>query len=246
MEENIEKNEEKNLDSKNKIIPILVLVLVILAIAGYFIFSKNKIKIPVNNNIASVATVNGDIITKADYNTQLANSLASYKIQGVDVTDVTKLSQIKTQVLDNLISDKLISQGVVASGIKATADEVEKQFQTILTQIGGADALKVELVKNNLTEAQLRENISKQLAAQAYLLQNIDTKSIIVSDAEIAQFYADYSKTQKTTNPKAVVPALKDLSAQIKQQLISNKQQALIVNFIASLRAKAKIETTLQ
>ncbi|MFA6353745.1 MAG: SurA N-terminal domain-containing protein [Candidatus Paceibacterota bacterium] len=242
MEENI----EKNLDIKNKIIPIIVLVLVILAIVGYFVFGKNKIQIPINNNVASVANVNGDIITKADYETQLANSLDLYKTQGVDVTDVTKLSQIKTQVLDNLIADKLISQGVEASGIKVTAEEIEKQFQIILTQLGGADALKAELVKNKLTEAQLRDNISKQLAAQQYLLQNIDTKSIIVSDAEIAQLYTDYSKEQKAKNAKAVVPALKDISNQIKQNIISNKQQVLVVDFIASLRAKAKIEITLQ
>jgi threonine dehydratase len=193
-----------------------------------------------------VAKVNGEIITKAAYDTQLADSIDSYKTQGVDVTDATKLSQIKTQVLDNLIADKLISQGVAASGIKTTAEEVEKQYQVILTQVGGADALKAELVKNNLTEAQLRENISKQLAAQTYLLQNIDTKSITVSDAEIAQFYADYSKAQKAKDAKTVVPALKDLSDQIKQKLISDKQQTLVVNFVASLRAKAKVETTIQ
>ncbi len=246
MEENIEKKEGKSLDVKNKVIPIVVLVLVILALVGYFTFGKNKIQSPVNNNVASAATVNGDIITQKAYDDQLASSIASYKTQGVDVTDATKLSQIKTQVLDNLIADKLISQGVAASGIKATAEEVEKQFQTILTQVGGTEALKTDLVNNNLTEAQLRENISKQLAAQTYLLQNIDTKSITVSDAEIAQFYADYSKEQKAKDAKAVIPALKNLSDQIKQNLISNKQQVLVVNFIASLRAKAKINITLQ
>lgn len=221
----------------------MVLVLVVLAIAGYFVFGTNKTGSP-TNNVASVATVNGVIISKATYDTQLANSIASYKTQGVDVADATKLSQIKTQVLDNLIGDELLNQEVVVAGIKITGEEVEKQFQVVLTQIGGADALKDALVKNNLTEAQLRENISKQLAIQVYLLQNIDTKSIIVNEAEIAQFYADYSKAQKDSGEKTVL-ALKDLSDQIKQQLISDKQQTLVANFIASLRAKATVEITL-
>jgi len=241
MEENI----EKNIDNKKKIIPIVVLVLAVLAVGSYFVFGKNKTESPINNNVGSVATVNGAIISRETYDTQLASSIASYKTQGVDVADATKLSQIKTQVLDNLISDELLKQGVAAAGIKITAEEVEKQFQVVLTEQGGADKLQAALIQNNLTEGQLRENISKQLAIQAYLLQNIDIASVTVSDAEIAQFYADYSKSQKAADAKAVVPALKDLSAKIKQQLISDKQQNLMTNFVASLRAKATVETTL-
>lgn len=239
-------NTDSN-SNKKSIVLIGILVLAVLAFGGYYIFGKNKTNSTiVDNNITTkVAMVNGAIISRVNYEAQLANSIASYKAQGVDVTDVTKLSQIKTQVLDNLISDELINQGVAAAPIKITEEEVEKEFQVVLSQAGGAEAFKDALAKNNLTEAQLRENISKQLAVQAYLLQNIDTKSITVSDAEISQFYADYSKAQKANDPKATVPALKDLSDQIKQQIISNKQQVLVTNFIASLRAKATIETTL-
>jgi hypothetical protein len=228
----------------NRKIVVIVSVLVILAIGSYFVFGKNKITSPTNTSVASVATVNGTIISKATYDTQLASAIASYKTQGVDVTDATKLSQIKKQVLDDLISNELLTQGLSASGIKSSTEEVEKQFQTILTQAGGAEKLKAELVKNNLTEVQLRENISQQLSIQKYLTQNIDVKSITVSEAEIAQFYADYSKAQKDSGAKTV-PALKNLSDQIKQQIISNKQQALVADFISSLRAKAKIETTI-
>ena len=257
MEENIEEkkeisadtnvdtnNVETKMDYKKKIIPIVVLVLVVLALVGYFVFGKNKINGLINNNLASVATVNGVKIPKTAYDTQLATSLSTYKAQGIDVTDATKLSQIKTQVLDNLIGDELLNQAVAAAKITVTTAEVEKQFQAVLTQAGGADALKAALTENKITEAQLRENISKQLAIQKYLLQNIDVSSITVTDAEIAQFYASYSKAQQASGSKTPVPPLKDLNDQIKQQLISDKQQTLVSNFIASLRAKATVETS--
>jgi hypothetical protein len=239
----MEENKETSAESKKKYIPIVILAIVVLAVVGYFVFGKNKIFSPASS--ASVATVNGVTITKTAYDTLLDSSLASYKAQGVDVTDATKLSQIKTQVLNNLISDELINQGVVAAGIKITSEDVEKQFQAIVTQTGGAEKFQAELVKNNLTEAQLRENVSKQMAIQKYLLQNIDTKSVTVSDAEISQFYSDYTKAQKASDPKAVVPALKDLSDQIKQQIITNKEQAMVVSFIDALRAKANVVTSL-
>lgn len=240
----------ENKDSKKRFVTAIVLLLVILAIGSYFVFGPKKISSVLSSkvvdNATSVATVNGTVIPKATYDTQLASAIASYKSQGVDVAaDAAKLSQIKTQVLDDLISNELLTQGAQSAGIKITPAEVEKQFQTILTQAGGAEGLKTALAQNNLTEAQLRENISKQLTIQAYLLANIDTKSITVSNAEIAQFYTDYSKAQTTASSTVKVPALKDLSDPIKQQLISNKQQTLIANFVTSLRAKAKIETTI-
>ncbi|MFA5791842.1 MAG: SurA N-terminal domain-containing protein [Candidatus Paceibacterota bacterium] len=230
----------ENLDKRKNIASIVVLILAILIIGGYFVFGKNK-----TNNIApSVAIVNGAPILKTAYDTALTNSLALYKTEGIDTEDATKLSQIKTQVLDNLINNELLLQGVSNAGIKTTSEEIEKQFQLILTQSGGKDKFQAELIKNNLTETQLRENISKQITIQTYLLQNIDTKSINVSEAEIEQLYADYSKIQKDSGQKDV-PALKDLSEEIKQQIISNKQQVLVGNFISSLRAKAKIEKTI-
>lgn len=235
----MDNTEEVKKGSMSKIV-IIIIVIALLAVAGYFAFGRKATVAPV----ASAATVNGVVIPKADYDTQLASAIASSKTQGVDVTDPTKLAEIKNQVMDNLISNELVAQGIKAAGIKAAPEEIEKQFQAILTQTGGADKLKEELVKANITEAKLRENIAKQLEIQAYLLKNIDVSKITVSTEEIAQFYADYSKSQKAADPKAVVPALKDISEQIKQQITSNKQQALIVSFIATLRAAAKIETT--
>lgn len=227
----------------NKNVIISVLVVIVLIVAGYLLLGRKTTK-PVEQKVDSVATVNGVAIPKTAFETQLANALDTVKAQGVDTTNEAKLAEIKTQVLNDLISNELVNQGVAKAGIKVTPEEVETQFQAILKQAGGAEGLAKELTKSNLTEAQLRENISKQLAVQAYLLQNIDVKSITVSDDEIAQFYTDYSKAQKDAGEKTI-PALKELSEQIKQQIIANKQQALIVNFVATLRAAAKVETTL-
>jgi hypothetical protein len=124
----------------------------------------------------------------------------------------------------------------------ASSTEVAAQYQTIVTQNGGADGLKAALVKANLTDAQLRANIANQLADQAYLLQNINVSSITASDAEVAAFYAQYSTQQKAAGQ--TVPALATLSAQIKQQIISNKENAAVTSFIATLRAKATIATS--
>ncbi|MBI3632620.1 MAG: SurA N-terminal domain-containing protein [Candidatus Vogelbacteria bacterium] len=236
---------------KNKNLLIGVLILLVVALGGYVLSGRtDKATDNINSktnggisNTSGVAVVNGAVLPKAVYDAQLANAIASYKAQGVDVTNVDKLSQIKSQVLDSLINNELLFQNVVASNVRPSAADIDKQVQLVITQIGGADAFKAELVKENTTEAQLRQNIAQKLAIQMYLAQNIDTKSLAASDTEIAQFYATYSKTQKASGQKNL-PTLKTLSDKIKQQIIANKQQALVTNFVASLRAKAKIELT--
>jgi peptidyl-prolyl cis-trans isomerase SurA len=226
---------------KKKIIGA-VLAIAIVAFGGYKFLGKDKTEVAQVNetSVDSVAKVNGVDITKETYDNQLAASITALKGQGVDVTASTTAEAIKTQVLNDLINNELVNQGVKAAGIIATAEEINVQFQAVVTQIGGADKLAAELTKANLTEAKLKENIGKQIASQKYLLANIDASKANVTDEEVKKFYDDNSKGQKN------VPAFKDIKDQIKQQLTLQKQQALAQAFVQSLREKAKIETSVK
>ena len=227
--------------NKEKILSIGALVLLIVAVSLYGVFGTKKAdKVAQNSAVSSVATVNGVPITEAAFDAQLALATSTLKSQGTDVISPDKLAQIKTQVLNDLINTEIVNQEISKAGIKATPEQVESQYQVVIQQIGGADKLAAQLATANMSDATLRLNIAKQIAIQAYLLQNIATSSITVSDAEIKKFYDDNTKGQKD------VPPLKQLSAQIKQQIINTKQQTLVNDFVASLRAKAKVETTLK
>ena len=92
-----------------------------------------------------------------------------------------------------------------------------------------------------MTEQKLRENIAKQFAIQMYLEANIDTKSIVVSNEEVTQFYNDYKAAQVSASSTIKVPAEKELADQIKQQIIANKQQTMINDFLTTLRSKSEI-----
>ena len=224
-----------------KAIAIVVAVVVVVGAVLYFGFGFGKGSKPVVSTSptasTTAATVNGVAITRAAFDAQLASRVATYRSQGIDVTDPTKLAQINAQLLDDLINNEVVSQEVAKVGITVSPSDVEKQYQALLTSAGGADGLKTQLTAANITDAQLRTNISTQLAIQSYLLANIATSSITVSDAEVKAFY--------DTNTKGVKdpPSLKTVTAQIKQQLTTNKQQELINVFVASLRAKADIKT---
>lgn len=219
-----------------------VLALAIVAVGGYMVLGKKNTAstTPVVATVETVAKVNGVDLTKADFDSQLAASITALKNQGVDVTSSTTVAAIRTQVLNDLINNELVNQGVKASGITVTPQEVDTQFQAIVTQLGGADKLAAELAKASLTEAKLKENIGKQLAAQKFLLANINQASSTVSESEAKKFYDDNAKGQKN------VPAYKDVKAQIVQQLTLQKQQTQAAAFVQALRAKATVETSLK
>jgi len=226
--------------SKNKVILIVVLV-VALAVVGFFVFRGDGLS-GLNGDVENAAMVNGVAISKTIYDNQLALTLSSFKSQGMDVENADNLAQIKTRVLDDLINNELVNQGIASAGIKTNEEDVNKQVEAVIEQAGGTEKYQQELTKANLTEKQFKENISKQLALQAYLTANVDVSSITVGDDEISQFYKEYSDAQKTASSTIEIPALKDVSDQIKQQISADKQQTLINEFLKSLRDKATIE----
>jgi uncharacterized protein with von Willebrand factor type A (vWA) domain len=233
-----------------------VLALAIVAFGGYMVLGKKNTATstqPVATTVESVANVNGVEITQTDFDSQLAASITALKNQGVDVSASTTVQAIRAQVLNDLINNELVNQGVKAAGIAATQQEVDAQFQAIINQLGGTDKLAEQLKQANLTEAKLKLNIAKQIAAQKFLLSNINASSTEVSDAEIKKFYDDAVKAQTEANKKLPkdqkpqpIPALKDVKAQIQQQLVLQKQQTQAAAFVQALRAKAKVETTLK
>jgi hypothetical protein len=215
----------------------VVLVVVGLALYGYFGYrSTNSEQVAMQEE--TVAKVNGVSITKTAYDEQLASALIAYKTQGVNVDDPQNLSQIRTQVLNDIINNELVMQELSKEGVSVTAEEVESQYQAIKTQSGSEENFKSQLTTANLTEEKLRQNIERQLKVQKYLLKHIDISTITVSDEEITKFYNENIKTQEKP------PALKDVKEQIRQQLLTNKQQVLVNSHVDSLKAKAQIETS--
>lgn len=225
--------------SKEKIGAIVVVVLLVAGGIGYTMYGKSKKEVAVTPKVETVAKVNGVDITKSAYDSQLASVITSLKAQGTDTDSADNLTKIKAQVLSDLIGNELLNQAVVVANVTVTPDELEKQVQALVTQVGGKEKFDAELVKVNLTEAQLRVNVSKQMAIQKYLVSKIDVSTAVASEAEITKFYNDNVKG------KTGAPALKDVKEQIKQQIVTTKQQQLVAAFVETLKASAKIETTI-
>jgi len=228
--------------SKSKLISIIVSIIVLLGLVVYGVFFMNKGEdgdAKEKGDGSVVAIVNGVDILKSAYDAQLATSITNFKGQGVDVENAEIRAQIETQVLNDLINNEIVNQEIVKSDIKPTTEEIETQYQALVTQAGTPEAFKEQLTAANLTEAQLRENITNQLTIQAYLKKNVDVAGITATEAEIQALY-DQAKTTQTD-----LPALEEVKDQVEQQVIATKQQAAVNAFVQTLRNKATVEILL-
>jgi len=221
----------------SKKIIIGVVVVIVIAVIGFLLFGSrnNSDDSNMDDLVDNAAMVNGVAISKSFFEAQVETAVASFKGQGIDVENPDNLLQIKNQVLTDLINNELLVQAVKEAGIEVSAEDIDKEVQIVKDQAGSQEIYEQQLAAANLTEAQLKENISNQLAVRVYLIQNVDISSVTITDDEVQKFYDDI----KATQPE--LPSLDEIEDQVREQLIATKQQALINAFLVTLREEAEV-----
>ncbi|GAE93312.1 hypothetical protein JCM21714_2384 [Gracilibacillus boraciitolerans JCM 21714] len=180
----------------------------------------------------TVATVNGEEILGAQYNSiypQLKNMIQQ---TGQDVSDT---EAIKEQVLNELITQELILQDARDEGLEVDSEEVENQINGLKDQYG--DEYAAALESQGLTEEEYKSQMEKSLLRDQYMETVIGIK---VTEEEVEDYY-----NQMKEQTEEEVPPLEEVEAQVKQQLTTQKQQEKQEEIMAKfeeLRENAEIE----
>lgn len=173
---------------KKGIIVVMVLCLAV------FVLGCNA-----NKTDKSIAEVNGEKITQADFNALYAVIKADYeKSQGTTLDekkDKTVIDQIKTSTYDNLVMQKLIRQDAKKQGIKLDSKEID-QYITYIKESKNAndkEGYKKFLQETKFTEAGLRQYLETQ-QLNSKLAEKV-TANIKASDTEAKKYY-DENKSE--------------------------------------------------
>lgn len=167
---------------------------------------------------STVATVNGEKITRGDLdkNPSLVQVIDQIKQQYGDNYDknqdaVSVLKTQKEQVLDNMITEKVIEQK--AKELKLSPDEaklkteVDAQYNQIKKQQFGNDETKFQaaLKQQNFTEQSLKDAFSTQMRSQETLknITNSVTKDVKISDKDIQDYYKN-NQAKFTEKPNRI------------------------------------------
>lgn len=140
---------------------------------------------------AKVAYVNGTAITKDQFERSVSYQQELAALQGMTITD-DQMSQLKYEVLSNLINTELLYQESQKSGIKIEEKEItetyeaQKQKAQFKTDAEFEEALK----KSNKTMTSYRAEIKQGLAIDRFVKTKFTDKTT-VPDSEAKKYYDD-------------------------------------------------------
>ncbi|MCL4531301.1 MAG: peptidylprolyl isomerase [Chloroflexi bacterium] len=109
----------------------------------------------------AAATVNGEVISVAEFQSELARYKASQTALGKTVTD----QDANKTVLEDLIAQVLLAQGAKAAGFTLTDSALQSRIDALTTQLGGAGKLSAWESAHGYTDASFRSALT--LSAEA-------------------------------------------------------------------------------
>lgn len=191
-------------------------------------------------NKTPVATINGVAVDRNAYEKNRQQIKANAQAQGVDVETDEIASEIDNQALDTLINTELLRQTAERLEITVTSEEIQARYDQLVEQMGGEETLKTRLAELNIDSDGLQNDIESELIIQKLFAQAIDLSAVVVTDEEITEVFVQVDQSQQ-----AEKITLDEVREVIETNIRSSKEQALINEYLTSLRAEADIEINL-
>ena len=94
---------------------------------------------------------------------------------------------LRAQSLEVVIADELLYQAALAKGVTASPAEVDEAVKQLKARVGSEAAYKKFLVESGLTEAEVREEVTRNLQTDAYGKGLVAGQG--VSDEQAKKFY---------------------------------------------------------
>ena len=140
----------------------------------------------------TVASVNGQIVTQSDFDKELERVTARMSASGQPPDDA-QMTQVKTEVLENLIVREVLFQESVKNGIAVETAAVDEQLATLKKRFPDEETYQKGLSDMGLTEPELKKEMQRGMAVQQLIEQEV-VKKTVISDEEKQKFYDDNPK----------------------------------------------------
>ncbi|MGD9503439.1 MAG: SurA N-terminal domain-containing protein, partial [Syntrophobacteraceae bacterium] len=133
------------------------------------------------------AVVNGTVITQTAYDQEVSRFQQQMQRMGQNVNP-EQMGELKKKVLDSMINRELLLQECKRLGIKANDDEIDQQVAAIKSKVPNEADFTNMLTTLNVTEADFRNEIARDLTVKKFIMQEIAPKAE-VSPEESKAFY---------------------------------------------------------
>ncbi|MBI5520950.1 MAG: SurA N-terminal domain-containing protein [Desulfovibrio sp.] len=170
-----------------------------------------------------MVVVNGKIITKFEFDERMRPIYEQARGRQLSTEELSQISGLKRQLMDQLIDDILIQQDAERYKLKVTDAEVEDQVKDFMAKRNLSDEeFKQQLSRQGMSRADFMRNMRRDMIRHR-LLGGVVTSKVVVTDSEVEQRYkerkAEFSKDSMVQLAILLVPtaqAAQDLKSQIE------------------------------
>jgi peptidyl-prolyl cis-trans isomerase C len=134
-----------------------------------------------------VAVVNGAVITRADFDREMASARQRLLASGRPPGDSQQL-ELGKSVLENMINFELLYEEAEKSGVQVEEGAVEKRLEAIKKRFPNEEEFKKALAGMNLSEAALKSQTRKGVMVGKFVDMDI-AKDTSVSDKDVKAYY---------------------------------------------------------
>jgi foldase protein PrsA len=137
---------------------------------------------------ALAALVNGQPISRQEYEKQVAQVEAFFIQEGLDLESAEgseRLAQARRQVLEQMIDQELIRQAAEGMGVSIADSQLESSLQDIIDQSGGREEFDHSLQAMNTTYEDFRQMLLDQLLSEAVYSEVTESISSTAEQAHV-------------------------------------------------------------
>lgn len=197
-----------------KVVGIVVLIIASLALID--------LGVQYLNNDYSVAVVNGNRITKREWDDRLE---AAYG----------------PSVASQLIDEEIITMEAKEAGVTVTEEAVDTEVDLIIESIGGQESFDMALAANNISLEELRDQIRMDLLATELLAPNLE-----YTEDDVKAFFDQYSDIifpEETSGlEEGELLAFEDYKDRTEEVYLQQEVQNYKATWLAEKRAEYKIQ----
>jgi len=136
---------------------------------------------------SKLATVNGTAITQADFDREVQLAQRRFASSGRSPED-SELLALKKEILENLINRELLYQECQNKGIKVEKTTINEQYELLKKRFPHETDFKDALSRLNLSEAEMKSQIERDLAIQQLITEKFVQK-VTITDKETKAYY---------------------------------------------------------
>ncbi|WP_158736418.1 SurA N-terminal domain-containing protein [Alteribacillus sp. YIM 98480] len=189
-----------------------------------------------------VAEVNGEEISKDEFESVYVSTLNTYAMQGMNIEEQDDggemKQQIQEQTVEQLIGQELLVQEANNRELSASQDEVEAELSSLKERFGSDEEFQQALESENLSEDDLQSDIEKQVKVEK--LVEDEAGEIEVSEDELREMYEQMSQAQDGEEGEDS-PSFEEMKPQLEEQMVQQKEGEEIQKLVEELRESGDV-----